>query len=277
MKTNPDSPCGLFLRARLFQRGLALLTLLALPLLALAQGTGAISGRVFDPATGEYIRNAEVRVQGTQLSALTEEGGFYRIANAPTGDVTITVNYTGYEAASATLSVAAGQTATKDFELKGLASTRRTDDVIQLGQFVVATEREGNAKAIMEQKGAMNVKTVVAADSFGDIAEGNIGEFLKFMPGITLDYVETDTRAARMGGLEARYGAVTLDGGGMANTSTGTFGDNSRQFEFEAISINNIEAIEVNKTLSADMSADAPAGTIESKECTTGNTPRFDR
>ena len=187
MKTNPDSPCGLFLRARFFQRSLALLTLLALPLLALAQGTGAISGRVFDPATGEYIRNAEVRVQGTQLSALTEEGGFYRIANAPTGDVTITVNYTGYEAASATLSVAAGQTATKDFELKGLASTRRADDVIQLGQFVVATEREGNAKAIMEQKGAMNVKTVVAADSFGDIAEGNIGEFLKFMPGITLD------------------------------------------------------------------------------------------
>jgi hypothetical protein len=29
-----------------------------------------------------------------------------------------------------------------------------------------------------EQRNAMHVKTVVAADNFGDIAEGNIGEFL---------------------------------------------------------------------------------------------------
>ncbi len=245
------------------RRGLlGVIALLALPLAALAQATGTVTGRVYNPATGEYIRNAEVRVAGTHLSVLTEEGGYYTLNNAPAGPVTVEVNYTGFEAASAALTVTPGTTATRDFELKGLASTRRADDVVQLGQFVVATEREGNAKAIMEQKGAMNVKTVVAADSFGDIAEGNIGEFLKFMPGIQLDYVETDTRAARMGGLEARYGAVTLDGGGMANTSTGTFGDNSRQFEFEAISINNIEAIEVNKTLSADMSGDAPAGTV---------------
>ena len=245
-------------------RGLIVATaaIIALPLVTFAQATGTISGRVFDPSTGEYIRNAEVRISGTPVSALTEEGGYYTLNNAPAGPATVEVKYTGYEPAAATINVPPGAVATRDFELKGLASTRRADDVVQLGQFVVATEREGNAKAIMEQKGAMNVKTVVASDSFGDIAEGNIGEFLKFMPGIQLDYVETDTRAARMGGLEARYGAVTLDGGSMANTSTGTFGDNSRQFEFEAISINNIEAIEVNKTLSADMTGDAPAGTV---------------
>src|SRR5688572_2419190 len=108
----------------------------------------------------------------------------------------------------------------------------------------------------------MNVKTVVASDNFGDIAEGNIGEFLKFMPGIQIDYVETDTRAARMGGMEARYGAVTLDGGAVANATATGFGGDTRQFEFEAVSINNIETIEVYKTLSADMPADAPAGTI---------------
>jgi len=85
------------------------------------------------------------------------------------------------------------------------------------------------------------------------------------MPGVTLDYVETDTRAARMGGMEARYGYVTLDGNTMANTfAGGSFGADNRQFEFEAFSINNIESIEVNKTLSADMPADAPAGTSTS-------------
>src|SRR5690242_19834066 len=34
------------------------------PLVALAQtGTGIITGRVLNPATGEYLRNAEVRLQ----------------------------------------------------------------------------------------------------------------------------------------------------------------------------------------------------------------------
>src|SRR6185369_13871437 len=92
--------------------------------------------------------------------------------------------------------------------------------------------------------------------------EANVGEFLKYMPGVTLDYVETDTRAARLSGMEARYGYVTVDGNTMANVNTGGFGADTRQFEYEAISLNNIESIEVNKTLSADMPADAPAGTV---------------
>jgi TonB-dependent receptor len=252
-------------RGRLGRLALAAFAGIALPFAGLAQSTnpGSITGRVLNTATGEYIRNAEVRVEGTQQAVLTEDGGYYRIANAPAGNVTVEVRYTGYDAARAQVNVTPGATVTRDFELSGsAATTRQGDQVITLGAFSVSAEREGNAKAIMEQKGAMNVKTVVATDSFGDIAEGNIGEFLKFMPGITLDYVETDTRAARMGGLEARYGAVTLDGNSMANTSTGGFGGDSRQFEFEAVSINNIETIEVNKTLSADMLADAPAGSI---------------
>jgi iron complex outermembrane recepter protein len=242
----------------------ALVAVIILPLDAVAQSNnGVITGRVFNPATGEYIRNAEVSIPGTQQSTLTEEGGRYRLANAPAGTVNLEVRYTGYDVAKAQVTVQTGGTTNRDFELVGTAGTaRQGESVVTLAAFTVSSEREGNAKAIMEQKGAMNVKNVVATDTFGDIAEGNIGEFLKFMPGITLDYVETDTRAARMGGLEARYGAVTLDGGSMANTSTGGFGGDSRQFEFEAVSLNNIETIEVNKTLNADMPADAPAGSI---------------
>lgn len=238
---------------------LRLLTVLSLPALAFAQsGTGTLTGRVFNPATQEYVRNAEVRIQGTNQSVFTDGDGSYRFSNAPAGTATVTVSYTGYEAAAATVAVTAGAVATRDFELTGsAATTRQGDQIVTLSAFTVSTEREGSAKAIMDQKAAMNVKTVVAADSFGEIAEGNIGEFLKFMPGLTIDYVETDTRAARMGGLEARYGGVTLDGNSVANA-----GGASRQFEFEAMSINNIEAIEVNKTLSADMPADNPAGSI---------------
>jgi hypothetical protein len=46
-----------------------LLLALLLPLSLGAQGgaTGRIAGRIFNPATQEYVRNAEVSVEGTNL------------------------------------------------------------------------------------------------------------------------------------------------------------------------------------------------------------------
>lgn len=222
---------------------------------------GSVAGRVFNSATGEYVRNAEVRMEGSSVLVVTDRDGSFRIDDVPFGTASITVSYTGFAPAKATYFVSAVPEAPKEIDLAGAVS-KTNDGIILMQDFVVTSDREGNAKAIMEQKNAVNVKSVVATDSFGDIAEGNIGEFLKFMPGIVLDYLESDTRAARMGGLEANYGAVTLDGATAANSPTGAFSANTRQFEFEAMSINNIESIEVNKTLTADMPGNAPAGTV---------------
>jgi hypothetical protein len=103
------------------------LALYALPLLAPAQtaSTGTITGRVLNPATNEYVRNAEVRVEGTNVVASTEDGGYYRLHNVPAGSATVVVTFPGAEAATATIAVSAGQTATRDFEVVA-AGSRRT-------------------------------------------------------------------------------------------------------------------------------------------------------
>jgi len=59
--------------------------------------TGAITGRVFNPSTGEYIRNAEVRIHGTPQVAVSEDGGYYRLINAPIGEITLVASYIGHE------------------------------------------------------------------------------------------------------------------------------------------------------------------------------------
>ena len=41
--------------------------------------------------------------------------------------------------------------------------------------------------AVNEQRYAAEIKNVVSTDSFGDIADGNVGEFAKYMPGVTLN------------------------------------------------------------------------------------------
>src|SRR4051812_1464310 len=97
----------------------------ALPVLALAQaGNGIISGRVFNPATNEYIRNAEIRVQGTNLVTNSGDGGYYELRNVPPGAAPVVASYPGPEAVTATLNVSSGAQATRDFELSLTSSHR---------------------------------------------------------------------------------------------------------------------------------------------------------
>ncbi|MEO6246949.1 MAG: TonB-dependent receptor [Opitutaceae bacterium] len=233
---------------------------------ASAAGTGSIVGRVFNPATQEYVRNAELSITGTSLVTYSADDGSFSITGVPAGEVTLRILYTGYEAAPARLTVGAGQTATRDFDLTpaGLApgAKGRGDAIVKLEAFTVSTEREGNAKAIMEQRAAINVKSVVSADNFGDLTGGTVGEFIKYLPGVVMDYVDSDARAARIGGLEPRYASVSIDGMTMASAPSASFGGDSRQFEFEQSSIVGTDSIEINRTTTASMDADSPAGRI---------------
>lgn len=232
------------------------------PALNAAEGTGGVSGSIFNPATGEFVRNAEVRIEGTNLVTYSGDGGTYVLPGVPAGDVTVSVTYTGYKRESATVQIPSNGNTVLNFELRGATFGSSRNDTVVMQQFVVSSEREGNAKAIMEQRAALNIRTVVSADNFGDVTGGNIGEFIKYLPGVVMDYNNSDARAARIGGLDPRYVGVTIDGMNVASAASAAFGANSRQFEFEQASIYGTESIEINKTTTASMDADAPAGRI---------------
>ena len=251
-------------------------TALVTQAIAVAQpATGTVTGRIFNPATGEYVRNAEIRVQGTAQSTFSEEGGVYQLDRIPAGPATLQVTFSGYQTATATIAVTAGAAATRDFELvSALSRAPGSGEVVKLGQFVVSTDREGNAKAIMEQRRNMNISTSVAADTFGDVTEGNVGEFLKFLPGVEVEYVDGISRGPRVGGLDQQYVGVTMDGASVASadafvaygsTLNGAAGSQSRSVGFEQMSITAVESIEINRTLSPDMDANSPAGSINMK------------
>src|SRR5690606_16491197 len=107
--------------------------------------------------------------------------------------VTLNVRYTGLDPQQATINVVAGQTATRNFEL--------TADIYQLEEFNVAGMREGSALAVTLQRQAPNVKNVVSSDTFGNVADGNIGDFLQRLPGITAVYVGPDVRQVQIRGV----------------------------------------------------------------------------
>jgi len=225
---------------------------------ALAQsGAGVVRGRVLNTATGENVRNAEIRVEGTTIAAFSEDGGDFRLTGVPAGEVTVVVKYTGLQEGRAVVTVAPGQAATLDVALNPLSYAAQDGEVEAI---TIVARREGQASAIMERRASTNAKTVVAADNFGALTMGDVGEFMKNMPGISLDYTEVDATAVRIGGLDPKYSTFTTDGARMATATSNN--NNGRQNSFEQMSITGIDSIELNNTLQASMDADSPGGAI---------------
>jgi iron complex outermembrane recepter protein len=234
---------------------------------ASSPATATITGRVYNPATQEYVHNAEVRLEGSNAVTYTEQDGSFELRNVAAGDATVVVNYTGYNPARYSLNVAAGATATPEINLTtASAAAPAKDAVVKLEAFTISSEREGNSKAIMDQRRNMNITTSVSSDIFGDVTDGNVGEFLKYMPGVDLDYVEAEARGPRLGGMDAQYVGVSFDGmrTASADANRGN-GAASRATSFEGFSITSIDSIEINRTASPENDADSPAGVVNMK------------
>ncbi|HEY1110083.1 MAG TPA: carboxypeptidase regulatory-like domain-containing protein, partial [Opitutaceae bacterium] len=254
---------------RTCQRGLLpallLVSILLVPGRLVAQaGTGSIQGRILNPVSGEYVRNAEIRLEGTNKVTYSEGDGSFTFTGVPTGSRTIHITYAGYNPVQETFTVSPGQTAVRDITLTSTATAPAPrDGVVKLTTFTVSSEREGNSKAVMDQRRNMDITTSVSSDIFGDVTDGNVGEFLKYLPGVDLDYVESEARGPRLGGMDSQYVGVSFDGMRSASADANRGGGaNSRATSFEGFSITAIESIEINRTTAPDSDADNPAGTI---------------
>ena len=222
--------------------------------------TGSIEGRVFDSSRGEYLEKALVSIEGTRLETLTDATGQYRLVNVPAGPARLKVFFTGRPAQTAVVAVAAGQIAQQDFTF-GAEGRGRAGEVVKLDQFVVASSKEmdGAAIAINEQRFARNIVNVVSADEFGTISDGSIGEFMKFLPGITSDYTGGDARRFSIDGAPADNVPISLGGFDLASAAgAGT----RRAVELDQVSINNISRIEINRSPTPDTPGSALAGSV---------------
>jgi TonB-dependent receptor len=218
---------------------------------------GTIEGRVFNARSGEYLEKARVTAEGTAVQVLTDSGGFYRLTPVPPGPVRVTVFFTGFEPITETVAVTAGAVAQRDFNFGGAAR----DGVVKLEEVVVGASREmdGAAIAINEQRFAPNITHVVSAGEFGISADGSVGEFLKFLPGISVDYVGGTANTISLDGVPANYVPVTVGGFDLASTSSAS---TARSSELLQLSIHNAARLEVLHSPTAESPGSALAGSI---------------
>lgn len=235
--------------------------------------TGTVEGRVLNAANGTYLSKARVIVEGTNLEALTNDFGEYRILNVPAGSAKLTVSYTGQAPRSAVVTVAGAAVVTQDFQLG--KPTTSADGTVQLNEFVVSAQRYKTAEeiAVNEERFSPNIKNVVATDAFGHIPDGNVGEFVKYLPGVDTQYGDADAFAgAGLGGVnQASASQVSIRGFGAADTAITIDGmplsgispaGLSRAVGLDMLSINNASRIEIVKVPTPDMLSEAGGGTV---------------
>lgn len=99
---------------------------------------GSVSGRVTDAKTAAPIVGATVVVEGTSLSATTDNDGRYRIAEVPAGTHTVRARYIGYAPATASVTVSADQEVTADFALE--KSAQKLDELVTVTPGGMQTE-----------------------------------------------------------------------------------------------------------------------------------------
>lgn len=214
-----------------------------------SQSAASLSGIVRDSDTREPMIGAYLKVAGTSLGAVSDREGRFRISGIASGSYTLKVSYLGYTTYEKEITVAAGDHTKMEILLKAGS--------IELSGSEVYGMREGQAKALNLQKNADNQQVVTSSEIIKLFPDPNISEALQRMPGVAVLRDQGEGRYVFLRGLEPKYSSVKINGQPVPSPE----GD-IRQVSLDVISSSMVSRIEVSKTLTPDMDADAVAGAI---------------
>ena len=210
--------------------------------------TGTIQGRILDdeknPLPGAYVVLDEAKI-----TAVTDIDGNYAFANINPGTHALSVTYIGFAPVQKYVTLEAGGTSDGNITM----SSTSTD----LGEVVVTGVFTDQQRALNMQKGNINVTNVVSADQIGKFPDSNIGDALKRISGINVQYDQGEARFGQVRGTSADLSSVTINGSRIPSAE----GD-IRNVQLDLIPADMIQTIEVSKTLLADQDGDAIGGSI---------------
>lgn len=213
---------------------------------AVTPKSGNIAGRIIDE-NQLPLPGATIIIEGTQMGAVSDVNGFYRINGLEPGKYTITVSYIGYENQSKSLDLST-KTIEEDFQLA---------EGVTLQEVVVSGYASGQNKALNQQKTSVNITNVVSADQVGRFPDANIGDALKRIPGINVQYDQGEARFGHVRGTPPEFNSVTINGDRVPSAEA-----ESRSVQLDLVPSDMIQTVEVNKVVTPDMEADAIGGSI---------------
>ena len=217
---------------------------------------GIISGQVTDTEK-HTLPGATIQIEDLHTGVTADINGFYKLPNLKPGTYTLKVTYVGYNPIYKKVQVTSNN--------RVLVADIVMTEGVELDEVKVKGAFSGQRKALQMQKGAMGVTNVVSADQVGKFPDSNIGDALKRINGINVQYDQGEARFGQVRGTSADLTSVTVNGNRLPSAEGDT-----RNVQLDLIPADMIQTIEVSKVVTSDMDGDAIGGAIN---LVTKNTP----
>lgn len=192
---------------------------------------------------------ANVQLKPGNRKAISNQSGVATFQGLNTGRYTLIIEYVGYHTSQKAIEVKAGSNTFTE-QLKSGVNIMK--EVMVLGDRL-----KGQAKALNQQKNNLNITNVISSEQVGRFPDANIGDAIRRVPGITMQNDQGEARNIIIRGMGPELNSVNLNGERIPSAE----GDN-RRIQMDLIPADVIQTIEVSKTLTAEMDADAIGGSV---------------
>jgi len=231
------------------------LTLIAAAPAGAAQASpgGIVQGRITDGLTEDTqtLAGAIVRIEGTTLQAVTDRDGRFRLTGVPAGRRVLVISYLGRKDKAIEIAVEAGNTLTQAIVFD---EPYTYNENVTVGSDLIVGAQ---ARALNQQKNALNIGNVVSADQIGSFPDPNAAETTQRIPGVTITKDQGEGRYVSVRGTEPRLNAMMIDGERIPAPDPLL-----RQVALDVVPSELLQAIEVSKTLTPDVDADSIGGSV---------------
>lgn len=211
---------------------------------------GAINGIVVDKESGIALPGATVQIIGTKQGTYAQSNGTFTLLNVEAGEIQLRISSIGYNVD--TVNVTVGNSTPYTRVTLVAHSGLNGKEIVVIGE-----GEKGQARAFAQQKANANITNIVSSDQIGRFPDQNIGDAMKRIPGIAVQNDQGEARFGLIRGTPGQYNSVTLNGERIPSAEA-----EQRQVQLDLVPADMIRAIEVNKTLTPDMDADAIGGSV---------------
>jgi len=214
-----------------------------------------IKGSVTDAKSGEVLIGATVHIQkgDFQLNTTVKLDGIYIFKNVSPGIYQLQVKYVGYRTSQVYSIEVANNT-------PAILNIALVNDAKTLNEVTVSerASRESDRSARSDEKNANNTLNAVSAQSIAISPDVLVSNVLSRVSGISVDRGNTgDAQHAIIRGMDKQYNTTLINGIKIPSPD-----NKNRYVPLDIFPADLVEKIEISKTLTPDMEADASGGVI---------------
>lgn len=238
-------------KQRLFKPALSALTsaiLFTTPAMADADFIGSVT----NDTRGVFLKGALAEIESLGLKAVSGEDGRFRFKNLPAGTYKVKVTYLGAQPAYFDVVIEGNEPVTQTLVLKG--------DSASLEEVLVVGQRASQASALNRQKNSNKLVSVVSSDAIGQFPDQNVAEALQRLPGVAIQRDQGEGRFVSIRGIDPNLNNLQINGLNVPSPESGV-----RSVAMDVIPSELVGSLEVSKTVTPDMDADAVGGSINVK------------